>query len=557
MATRNSNSRTNNKRKSTTSKKSSGRRTHKKKKSGAGILILIVILALVGAGIYVSMQVKELYKEEIFDGVVVDGIDLSGMTEAAAKTAVDTQAQDKLENISIVFRYNNKTWKFNAEDLQAHIKTDTSLQQAFEAGKTGNVIDRYKAYNQIKSEGLTIKSKFEVDRQVLVDALADVKKEIDQPMMEPTIEFDPTGIGYDQFVDPEFDEVAAMFTIVPGKVGYAMDYDKALQDLNDQLSDGWSADIALTVVESHPTKTVEELQEYTTLVYHASSPISNSNRKIPERNHNIEKAIGFYKGLVVQPGEIVSYNDILGERTEESGWLPAPTIARDKSVVDEIGGGICQAASTIFNAAFRSGTKLLENNPHSWRAYYDPFGYAMDAMINYGTSDMIFQNDSEYPIFINTYLWVSPTNGLPGYVDVDIYTMPQKDENGNILHIMPEATEVRTEPAPPMIYEEIDAATAAEKFPDANWVLDPALNKMTYLHISPRVLYEYKVDRVWYKDCEEVEKGVWEPGVEVKREYSHNYIYKNVAGLTYTMPAPTPAPTAAPTPAPAPTDASG
>jgi hypothetical protein len=401
-----------------------------------------------------------------------------------------------------------------------------------------------------------------VDRQVLVDALEDVKKEIDQPMVEPAIKFDPTGIGYDEFNDPEFDEIAAMFTITPGHVGYAMDYDKALQDLNDQISEGegWNADITLAVKESHPTKSVEELQEYTQLQYHSSSPITSSNRKIPNRNKNIEKAIGFYKGMVVEPGQIVSYNEVLGQRTEEGGWLPAPIIARDKSVVDEIGGGICQAATTIFNAAFRAGAKMLQNNPHSWRAYYDPFGYGMDAMINYGTSDMIFENDSEYPMFINTYLWYSPSTGVPGYVDVDIYTMPQKDEYGNILHIMPEATEVRTEPAPPMEYQEIDEARAAADFPDAEWTIDTTLGKYTYLHIKPRALYEYEVDRVWYKNCEEVEKGIWQPGEEVRREYAHTYLYDSVAGLTYTKPTPTPSPSptpapATPTPSPSPTAA--
>ena len=53
-------------------------------------------------------------------------------------------------------------------------------------------------------------------------------------------------------MDPEFDEVAAMFKITPGSVGYDMDYDKAITDLNEQLADGWSADITLSVIESHP-----------------------------------------------------------------------------------------------------------------------------------------------------------------------------------------------------------------------------------------------------------------------------------------------------------------
>ncbi len=546
MATRKTARRTSNGKKTTAAKRGS----HKKSKGSGGILWLMLALVVIAGGILLAMQAKELYKEEMLEGIMIDGIDVSGMTEGQALDKVQKAADSKLDNISIVFRYNDKTWNFDAEDLQAHIVADEVVRQAYNTGKDGSVFERYKVYQETKSQGLAFKTSFNVDRDVLVVALADVKKEIDQPMIEPKIVFDPTDIGYDEVMDPEFDEVAAMFEITPGSVGYDMDYDKAITDLNEQLAESWTADITLSVIESHPTVSEEVLQECTTLIYHASSPITSSNRKIPARNHNIEKAISYYKGLVVEPGQTISYNETLGERTAEAGWEEAPIIARDKSVKYELGGGICQAATTIFNAAYRAGVTMIQNNPHSWRAYYDPFGYAMDAMINYGTSDMIFKNDSEYPIFINTYMWYNPTTKIPGYVDVDIYTMPQKDDNGNVLHIRPESTQIRTEPAPAMVYKEVGPDTPSEILNSDSWKLDPALGKMILEYVKPRTLYEYEVYRVWYKDCVEEEKGIFSGGEEVKREYSHTYLYKNVAGLTYTKPTPTPPP-ATPTPPPA------
>jgi len=547
MATKKTNSRVR-----TTNKKAPARKNHKK--GGGGNLIwLLLVLVVVAGGILLALQVKELYKEEILEGITVDGIDVSGMTQEGASKIVQEAADDRLKNISIIFRYNDKTWSFQAEDLEATIETQAVVKEAYETGKTSSVIERFQTFQEVKSEGLAFKSSFVVDRQVLVDALADVKKEIDQPMVEANIEFDPTGIGYDEIIDPEFDEIAAMFTITEGRVGYAMNYDKALQDLNTQLDSGWSADITLSVVESYPTKNLETLKEYTTLVFHSSSYLNSSKRQNLNRNHNIKMAIDFYKGLVVMPGEIVSYNTLLGKRTLASGWLEAPTIARDKTVKDEVGGGICQSATAIFNVAFTAGAKIIESNPHSWAAYYNDFGYAMDAMVNWGTSDFIFENNSDYPMFINTYFWYSPLTSLPGYVDVDIYTMPQKDDDGNILHIRAETTEVRREPPNPMVYEPIDEATALEKFPDAVWTPDPTLNLLVYEQITPRALVEYTVDRVWFKDCEETDViGVWTGGVEVKREHSHNYIYKAITGKTYTKPMPTAPPTPTPTPEPTP-----
>jgi hypothetical protein len=284
-------------------------------------------------------------------------------------------------------------------------------------------------------------------------------------------------------------------------------------------------------VLSFPSFTEQELQECTTLIYHSSSQISSTNSKDANRNHNIAKAIKFYKGLVVMPGDFISYNELLGERTQKAGWLEANTIAQDKSYKKALGGGICQAATTIFNAAFRAGATITESHPHSFRAYKS-FGLAMDAMINWASGDdMAFKNDTKYPIFFNTYFWYSPRSGLPKYVDVDVYTMPQKDEQGNILHIMPDSQEIENQPPaqPPEYIEDTE-----NQFADKKWSYDAKLNKEIYKHVKTSNLFKYNVDKVWYKDCVEQKMGVWTGGTEVKREHSHTYTYKSVRGKIYT-----------------------
>ena len=88
---------------------------------------------------------------------------------------------------------------------------------------------------------------------------------------------------------PEQDLSQNMFTITPGSVGYAMDYDKAVSELNDALTNGWTANITLEVKEEHPQYTVEELQECTTLIYHSFS--KNTHREDDARNHNLAKLL--------------------------------------------------------------------------------------------------------------------------------------------------------------------------------------------------------------------------------------------------------------------------
>ena len=117
----------------------------------------------------------------------------------------------------------------------------------------------------------------------------------------------------------------------------------------------------------------------------------------PNRISNVKKACGLLDGLMLMPGEVFSYNDAIGERTEANGWLPAPAYANGE-VRQENGGGICQVSSTLYNAALYSNLKIVERTCHQFQVGYLPWG--MDATVSWGWPDFKFQNDKLYPIKI-------------------------------------------------------------------------------------------------------------------------------------------------------------
>ncbi|MCK5128552.1 MAG: VanW family protein [Clostridiales bacterium] len=538
MAQRNSyskkNGRTN--KKPSSSKNASPQYGHKKGNGGniGWVLLLIVVIA---AGVMGVLYLKDLNS----DGASAKSSNPSNLTQEEATTIVETAADDVLSKVSVTFRYGDKSWNFGADDLQATIDVQKVLA---EASQSGNVLQDYQSQQDTQTLSLMLSKAITVDRQALVDALSEVQKEIDNPVVEPTIVFDPS--EYDYFEDkntPDVDMSRDMFTLTEGQIGYKMDYDDALQQLSDALSMGWTAEVTLKVVEAYPTITKDELEECTTLVFHSFSKISSDNKKDSDRTHNIRKAIGFYKGLVLMPGEIISYNETLGERTKRSGWLEANTINQEKMLEKALGGGICQAATTIFNAAYMANANVTNHHPHSWPAYYNDFGYGMDAMVNWPTHDLIFKNDTEYPIFFNTYFWYD-TYGVAGYVDVDVYTMPQKDAEENILHIRPEYKNIETLDPEQPIYQEV----GVDEYLDLVWTLDSEKNKMVATLREARPLKKYSVDKVWYKDCVEAAPGVFEGGVEVDRKYSHTYTYKSFPAIILTKPVPVATPTPEPTP---------
>ena len=512
---------------------------HNQRKGGSGnigwvLLIIVIVVALVLGMPYI----KDFLNNTVSSGDA-NAINFKDMTQEEAYAIVSQAANDTLDKISVTFTYNDKSWEFGEEELQATVDIQTILNKAYESDRNGFAIKQYQSGEDLASLEQLVSSSVIIDKEKLVIALGAVQSEIDNPVIEPTISFDPSNYNY---FDPESNS-RDMFVITEGQIGYEMDYDDALQKLNDALEVGWTANIPITVIEAHPTITAAELEGCTTLIFHSSSQISSTNKQNANRTHNIAKAIGYYKGLVLMPGEYISYNETLGERTIRNGWLEAPTINQEKELEDALGGGICQSATTIFNAAFRGGANILEHVPHSWPAYYQDFGYGMDAMVNWGTDDLIFRNDTEYPMFFNTYFWYDKY-GVAGYIDVDVYTMPEKDENGNVLHLRPEPNIIeRTAPEAPLYYEDTE-----NKYADKTWTVDTTLNKLIYVKRSPRELVKVSVDKVWYKDCVETSLGVFDGGVEVKREYSHTYTYNSVQAIIYTKPIPVVTPTPEPTP---------
>lgn len=118
---------------------------------------------------------------------------------------------------------------------------------------------------------------------------------------------------------------------------------------------------------------------------------------ISGRVDNIDLSAKSIYGVVLGPGDIFSFNRIVGERTKARGYKEANVIV-DGDFVNGLGGGICQTSSTLYNVALDAGMEIIERNPHSLPVSYVPEG--RDAMVNWGTSDLRFRNNFDYPVLI-------------------------------------------------------------------------------------------------------------------------------------------------------------
>lgn len=117
------------------------------------------------------------------------------------------------------------------------------------------------------------------------------------------------------------------------------------------------------------------------------------------RTNNIRKSAEAINNYVLFPGETFSFNKIVGQRTKERGYQPAPIIVRGE-LSEGIGGGICQVSSTLFNAVDRAGLRIVERYSHSKHVTYVPPG--RDATVSWYGPDFVFSNNYNQPILIRS-----------------------------------------------------------------------------------------------------------------------------------------------------------
>lgn len=123
------------------------------------------------------------------------------------------------------------------------------------------------------------------------------------------------------------------------------------------------------------------------------------NLSSESRKNNIKIALKSLDGKVLLPNEILSFNEITGDRIEKNGYKKAKTI-KNGSYFEEYGGGVCQVSTTLYNASVLADLEIIEVHPHSLPVtYVEP---CFDAMVNSGSSDLLIRNNTNFPIIFAT-----------------------------------------------------------------------------------------------------------------------------------------------------------
>ena len=330
----------------------------------AGVVLIVFItgisLALKGKGSNTDIAGTETVIEsesetEMQKEVQVDGISITGMSKSEAKAAILKEFP-----WSMTVEYDSDQYKVT--DLMAE-KVDALLDEIYKDGS-----DPQESYT-LNTSGL--------DEKVKAEAAACGAK-WDKKAKNGSID--------------KFDAASGKFVFAGEENGFAIDQDKLAADISQALKDKkFDAKITATGSDVAPEISAASAKEkYKTISSFTTNTTANQNR-----NTNVRLAAEAINGTVIKPGQEFSFNGTVGQRTEAKGYKGAAAY-NNGEVVQEIGGGVCQVSTTLYNAVFKAGLKISSRRSHTFEPSYVTPG--RDATVSWDQPDFKFINNSSTAI---------------------------------------------------------------------------------------------------------------------------------------------------------------
>jgi len=190
-------------------------------------------------------------------------------------------------------------------------------------------------------------------------------------------------------------------TVTPSKMGEVLDMKVLLEDLDDTALGGGLRSVFVALKPAMPDLTSDDV-ETMGLASLGAQFVTYFDPRNTTRAGNIALAAKLVDGTVVEPGQTFSLNAAMGPRTTNRGFDYAPVIAADGVLRQGVGGGICQYATTLFNAVLMAGLPIVEREAHSLYISHYPIG--RDATVSWGAVDFKFKNDAGKTLMIRSWV---------------------------------------------------------------------------------------------------------------------------------------------------------
>ncbi len=352
------------------------------------------VCLLVGIGVIIALGMRQqsayadfiqmrnvVDQQTFYEGTTVEGVDVSRMTLADAMAYWGERVEPRYAERTVTLDDGSAV---TSGQLGYSSDYAAVLSAAWSAGRNGTLEERYRMASQRRENPVAYSvTRSDYDRAALDAYVRSVAGQIDRPAMEADIE--------------SFDVQTYEFKFSEAKPGKKLDTDALKRDIAKAIAAGGGS-AALQIETIRPETTTAEVMSRYGLIDYAITNASSSSRA---RLNNIKLAMSMLNGTRVAPGEEFSFNRAVGQRTVERGFRKA-TAYSGGDVTEQVGGGICQVSTTLFNAAVKADMEILERHNHSLTVSYVDKG--KDATVSWDSQDFRFKNTSDDDIYICCYL---------------------------------------------------------------------------------------------------------------------------------------------------------
>ena len=331
-------------------------------------LLLVVVTALV-LPLGAIFGHAAVYRDKIYPGVKVADVDVGGLTPEAAETRL-RKAIAPPDIFTLT--YGDDKWKIEFTDLEPELRAAKSADEAFSIGRGEGLVEDLGTRYSTWSEGTTVPISWSMKTAKSRPIVEKAARAINRPAVNAKLLINGENIRIEK--DQTGRETLAGKTIKEIRSALLMNEDRT----------------EIVVKEWDPEKTTESIKALK-IEARLAEFLTNLSPARNNRRHNIALATGKINDVLIEPGAVFSFNETVGSRAVANGFKTAPIISGG-NLVPGIGGGICQVATTLYNAAMETGLPVVERSLHS--NYISSYPDGRDATVVEGVIDLKFRNDT-------------------------------------------------------------------------------------------------------------------------------------------------------------------
>lgn len=337
-----------------------------------------VVIAL-GAAAMASVVWYLLPREgKTAEGLRIDGAEVPVGMSPADHVRVRAAL---LSNRPVTFRLGKATPEALAlSDLGVRVDVETTLRRSMAVGRQGGLFYRIASCWRSRSGMVNVPLAWRIEPEPAFGRVLAVKDELDRFGTPARYDF-------------------ANKSVRPHEDGQYLDVFATLDGL-DRLIRAGGQELEGTVTSVPPLATASFLEklDISQRVGHFETRFGYLGGQA-NRAHNIATAASRLDGVVILPQQIVSFNKVVGHRTEDNGFRKGWEIFKGE-MVEGVGGGTCQVASTLYAAAYLAGLDIIERSPHSRPSGYIAMG--LDATVVDGLVDLKLRNPFDFPVVLHS-----------------------------------------------------------------------------------------------------------------------------------------------------------